>query len=362
MKKLTILALIVILPAVLLSFASCAKTSTTTTGPASSTSTSTSASTPAAKAVILRIGVTYPEADPHGKYTLVMVDSFNKRTGGRYVMEPHLGTTIVKLEESLDAVRTGAIEMSINPIGPFSAADPRFGASEICFLANNIQSNIEQANALMPDFSSIYETKFNQKALAINPMGAMEVLGVKKPIKTVADWKGLTVQAVSPATSDAIQAMGGAPVTISPVEGYSAMQKGVVDGSLFPLDAVLAMNFFEVAKYVTVTYFSPAVNIVVVNLDVWNKMPKDVQDILVDECKKLQTNLDDAFTQSMTNTPKVLESKGVTIYYLPKAERDKWSALVLPSQIKNFLDPTGDFGKRVLQVADAANAHNPYQY
>lgn len=354
-KKLAILITIVlIVPVVLMSFVSCSQSSSTTS---QSGSTST-----AAKAVILRIGVTYPEADPHGKFTLQMVDSFNSRAGGRYVMEPHLGTTIVGLVESLDAVRTGAIEMSICPIGPFAANDPRFAASEICFLATNIQSAIEQANAIMPDFSNIYETKFNQKALAINPMGAMEVLGVNKPIKTVDDWKGLTVQAVSPQTADAIQSMGGAPVTIAPVEGYSAMQKGVVDASLFPLDAVLAMNFFEVAKYLTVTYFSPATNIVTINLDVWNKMPKDIQDIMVDECQKLQTNLDNAFTQSMTNTPKTLESKGVEIYYLPKAERDKWSALVLPNQIKNFLDPTGDFGERVLQVAEDANEKYPYQY
>jgi len=353
MKKLTILSMVLILSVVALIFASCAESST----PAGTTT-----SQPPAKAVVLRIGVTYPEADPHGKYTLEMVKNFNARAGGRYVMEPHLGTTIVKLEESLDAVRTGALEMSINPIGPFGAHDTRFASSEICFLANNFQSNAEQLTQLMPDFSAIYASKFNQKALAINPMGAMEVLSVKKPIKTVADWKGLNVMAVSPATADAVQAIGGSPVTISPVEGYSAMQKGVVDASLFPLDAVLAMNFFEVAKYLTVTYFSPTANIATINLDVWKKMPKDVQDILVDECQKLQTNLDSAFAKSMIETPKVLEGKGVQIYFLPKAERDSWSAAVLPSQLKNFVDPTGDFGKRVKEVAAAADAKNPYQY
>jgi hypothetical protein len=56
---------------------------------------------------------------------------------------------------------------------------------------------------------------------------------------------------------------------------------------------------------------------------------------------------------------KAIKGKGVSIYILPKTERDRWEKLFTSyneKQIASF----GDFGQKVKKVADDMNKRYPY--
>ena len=75
------------------------------------------------------------------------------------------------------------------------------------------------------------EKKFNQKMIFSYTCVALDLVSTKS-VKTVADWKGLLTQSVSPQSAKFIEYMGGAPVAMPFPEAYQALQKGVVEASM----------------------------------------------------------------------------------------------------------------------------------
>lgn len=186
---------------------------------------------------------------------------------------------MVSFMELLDACRTGAAEMiSITP-NAYSADEPKLGAIELPFLLNNIHAHIYAVPKLKPLYGDILEKQFNQKLLCLHNYTAVELISTK-PVKTMEDWNGLLVHTTSPVTSAVVEALGGAAVPRPFPEAYSLLEKGTVEAAV---TAPAAMNVFalpDVASYVSKTYMVAVLHGFSINLNAWNKMPKDIQDIL----------------------------------------------------------------------------------
>jgi TRAP-type C4-dicarboxylate transport system substrate-binding protein len=312
-----------------------------------------------AKATVLRLSGPWPPGDPVTDQLQGLVDKFNKAAAGKYVIELHPGSELVKIPESVDAVRTGAVELCGWPIGVFASIDPRFAAAEVPFLANNVEADAAMQVALLPKYSQFMEEKFNSKAIFSFTCLALDVLSTK-PVKTAADWKGLLTQAVSPQASKFIESMGGAPVPMDFPEAYQALQKKVVDATMQSSSMMIMFKLNEVAKYVTRGYLIPASIIIAVNMDTFKKMPKDVQNALVDAGKQQQKEANDFFIKVAQENTGTLTTMGIDVYSLPKSERDKWQAMVKPYS-DSLISAMGDFGKEVLKAAEDANKKYPYK-
>lgn len=104
----------------------------------------------------------------------------------------------------------------------------------------------------------------------------------KKPVKTLADLKGLKVRS-SGAIADMLKEVGAAPTLIPGAEIYTALQTGVVDAAHWgAASGAYSMKFHEVAKY----YIQPnlafcATDWVAISKKAWDELPKDLQ-LIVD--------------------------------------------------------------------------------
>jgi len=260
--------------------------------------------------------------------------------------------------ESVDAVRTGAVEMGGFPIGAFASLDMRLAAAEIPFLYTNVKADAAAQEFLVPMYNQFMPDKFNQKMLGAFTCMGLELVS-NKQVKTMDDWQGLLVQAVSPQASAFIESMGGAPVPSPFVEGYTVLEKKVVDASMTTTMFQLVFKLYEVAQYETLGYFIPASLCVTINMDTWNSLPKDIQDILLDEGEKFQRSANDFFIAMYDENNQALAGYGIEVYVLPKAERDKWREAVWPVSQQLIAD-MGDFGQEVLQVGETVNSQYPY--
>ena len=116
----------------------------------------------------------------------------------------------------------------------------------------------------------------------------------------------------------------------------------------------------EVAKYITYGYLIPASLMVAVNLDTFNKMPKDIQAIFVEEGLKAQKRTNDFFVNISEENPKTLKDMGLEVYNLPKAERDKWAKMLQPYCDSIFESMGPEFSAKLKKIADEKNAQYPY--
>jgi TRAP-type C4-dicarboxylate transport system substrate-binding protein len=286
------------------------------------------------------------------------VDAFNERCGPDYTIEYYPNQEMLAFPEILDGVRTGVTDMGAITPSANSADEPKLGANELPFLFNNIQAEIDAVPKLMPLFNEILEDKFNQKLLCMHNYTAVELLATK-PVKTLEDWNGLLVQAISPTTAAIIEALGGAAVTgVAYTESYSLLEKGTAEGVI---TAPAAMNIFllsDVAKYMSSSYMVAALHGFSINLDSWNKLPKSVQDIMLEEAKKISDKIDQWLVGEWDADFARLADAGVEIYIVPQSEINRWKA-ACQSYTDEQLTIMGDFGIKVVDIADEANSKYP---
>ena len=310
------------------------------------------------KPVVLRLAIPWPPGDPPQVEIQKMADKFNARTGGKYVIEVHPAEELVKVQESMDAVRTGAVEMAGYPIGVFTSLDPRCAAAEVPFLYNNIRAEAAAQPSLVPMYNQFMPEKFNQMMLGAFACLPLDLIG-NKQVKTLADFRGLMVQAVSPVASAVIEALGGNPVPSPFVEGYTVLEKKTVDASMTSSMFQVVFKLYEVADYATVGYVIPASLCVTINMDTYNSLPKDIQAILVEEGNGLTSSANAFFIGMYDANNQFLAEHGVDVYILPADERGKWREAVWPVSQKIIAD-MGDWGQEVLQIAETVNAQYPY--
>jgi TRAP-type transport system periplasmic protein len=310
------------------------------------------------KKVVLRENVVHPATDYMAKYTETMANRFNTKWAGKFEITVHPGGALLGMGETLDGVRTGAVEISQFPPGVFSNTDVRFTSAELPFLYNNIEANIAACDKLLPVYDEMMMQKYNQKALALWTATSLDLI-CKKPIKTMDDFKGLKLMAINPPTAAVIETFGGSPVSIDFPDAYDSISKGVVEGGMYATTQMVEYKMWEVAKYVVPIYMVPTFIVASINLDVWKSLPKDVQDSLLQEHQQMAHDLNALYEVLVTTNPATLAEHGCDIYFVPKAERDRMYQAMKP-WVEEKLAAMGDFGKKIQKIADEINAKYPY--
>ncbi len=73
-----------------------------------------------------------------------------------------------------------------------------------------------------------------------------------KPVRSLTDLDGLKIRVGSKGSADLVEAWGATPVFLPVTEMYTALQTGVVDGTMIDPSAALAFKLTEVTDYMTV--------------------------------------------------------------------------------------------------------------
>ncbi len=313
-----------------------------------------------AKAVTLRMTMVQPPMDVIAVETMKMAERFNERAGGKYIIEVYPAEQLAKYAETMDAVRTGAIEMAEIGWGGFANSLITLTAAEMPFLYDSVEANAEVVSALPEILDEDFQKNLNIKPLACHHVEGIEVIG-NKPIETLDDWKGVKMAGATYYGPELAKVMGAAPVFIAYPEFYTSLEKGVVDAVFDAPTFTIISKSFEVIKYQTICMALGSSHGYVINLDLWNKMPADIQSILLEETKATAATLNEIMAGLYYDHIKEIGDQGITQFFIPKAERDKWKEKVSPfNQEQEKL--MGDIMPKIKQLAEEANKNHPYPY
>ena len=138
---------------------------------------------------------------------------------------------------------------------------------------------------LVTEMSKISNEYKDVKVLAqgFNGGTMYQLLTVKKEVKSPADMKGLTIWCEAD-WNGFVRECGATPVNTPFSEVYSSLQKNMYDGMLIPTETLQSCNFAEVCKYcvkLNLCYTSAPGHLM--NLDTWNSLPEDIQQIIDSE-------------------------------------------------------------------------------
>jgi len=310
------------------------------------------------KPVILKLATPLPPGTIPGTLAEEWAERFNEAAEGRYIMEVH--PMLLGIPEMLPSVREGIVEMGSGSFADWGTLDARLAAPSVPFLTDSFDANHICWLCVGENvFSSALEEQFNVKLLACEDYGFKDVYG-NKPIKTLEDWNGVLAATQDPVDAKYVAALGGTPCDIPWIDELMSLEKGVVDAGVSTCwSALLDIKYYEVIKYATLASIKGTSGGYFINLDVFNAMPKDIQELLVDEAQRFESELYEAQKASAAKAVEGLQKQGVEVYVLPNAERDRWREVTSAVADEYWASISSDMAETIQDCAAEANAQFP---
>lgn len=212
----------------------------------------------------------------------VMKQYVEAKTNGNVKIQIFPNSQLGSEEESLSQVQTGSLEMATASIGPLTTFEKKFFVLDIPFLFNTYEEAwMVMDSKIGRGLLDALEAK-GFKGLSFMENGFRHVTSSVKPIKTVADFKGLKIRTMqAPMHMANFKALGANPTPVPWSELYLSMQQKVVDGEENPIANMWDLNMYEVQKYVSLTRHVYDAMPLVANLKWFNKLPKEYQEAVM---------------------------------------------------------------------------------
>ncbi len=281
------------------------------------------------------IKLSYANFPPAPTFPCVQMERWKeevvKRTKGKVVVNTFPGGTLLGAKNMMDGVIAGQAD-----IGNLCMAyqPGRFIVTNATSLPVGIP-NARVGSLVLWDLWEKYQpdTFAKVKVLAMFTTAPTNIMS-KVPVRTLDDLKGLDLRA-SGGAAQILGAWGANPVGMPMPATVEALQKGVVKGLYSSLEVMKDFKFAESCKYVTKTDTVIYPFAVVMNMDKWNSLPKDVQkvffDLRVEQTEWTGNYMDNHVKEAMEWSVK---SQKVEVIELSAAEKAKWDARLEPITAK----------------------------
>jgi TRAP-type C4-dicarboxylate transport system substrate-binding protein len=296
-----------------------------------------------AQQIILK-GVTHlPKPHFNNDPVPLFVEAVNKRAAGRLKIEWLGGPEVFASFDQIHALKAGTIDMIL--YYPFAFMKSLMPEAEAQGLSE-LSAWEERKSGLFELWSEIFEKRANAKYIGRLHSNVTFNVFSNRRIEKVADFKGLNVR-VMPLYIPFIKALGANPITIQPGEIYTAMERGVVEGFMWPRVGMASWGLQEVTKFMIepgVFQMEPAT---MINLDRWKKIPKDLQDLLLDVIQEYE------YIGTMRNSlllekeEKIREKAGVKNIKLPPGEAEKFVKTAYDMTWQEILKAAPEYGPKL---------------
>ncbi len=186
-------------------------------------------------------------------------------------------------------------------------------------------------------------------AVTTNPY---QVINSKHPIETIDDFKGLKIRTSGGAQESLVQHWQATPISTSAPEIYTAWERGTIDGVLISPISWSGYQLEKLVEYSTTNAALSSFGIMyVVNEEVWESWPKEVQDIVQQASDEAVTNLSENFVQKEIELVEEFKELGIEFYELPEDELAKWNESLneLNNEWAEELESRGIPGKEILE-------------
>jgi TRAP-type transport system periplasmic protein len=250
-----------------------------------------------------------------------------KRTNGKITIQTFPGGTLLGAKGMMDGVIAGTSDIGCLCM----AYQPgRFKITNSVSLPLGIP-NSKVGSMVLWDIYKKYNPKAfaKVKVLTMFTTAPSNIMS-KKPLRTLQDIKGFDLRA-SGGAAQILKAWGANAVGMKMPETPAALQKGTVKGLFTSLEVMKDFRFAELCKYVTMTEAAVYPFAVVMNMDTWNKLPKDVQkvidDLSVEQCKWTGVYMDDHVIESIGWS---VVAQDVEFIQLSKEEKAEWDKRLEP--------------------------------
>ena len=270
--------------------------------------------------------------------------------------------SIVRTSETLEGVQNGIVDIggfcycfepsnlplhAFQVMLPFGTMDPTVSLK----IAQDVYREV-------PYLTEVFEEEFNQKLLA-RIADAGYNLGTSFDWNTVEDLQGIKIAGAG-LNLNWLRYAGATPVQGALPEAYTGLRTNVYEGWIMFPSAWVQLKLYEPAPYYTMIGFGSITwHGLTINLNTWNRLPEEVQEILLEVSADYEeltgSNNLERYGDDVANLQEL-----ITVKELGPEVREEWAQSLAdwPRQMAAELDAQGLPGTQVLETTlEAAESY-----
>jgi len=271
------------------------------------------------KVMKLRLSAIWPPQHPFSQMFGEWGKDIEKATQGRVTVTVFAANTLSPPMQVYDNTVKGVVDVGTNLL---AYSPGRLPLSEVLQQPLGYQNGYQGSKLANAYYKRFKPKEFDDVKVMFLHGAAPGFIFTKNPVKSTADVKGLRIKA-NAENADIVRNLGASPVTMPVSETYDALSRGVVDGCLFPIEALQGFKIGEVVKTVIENYGMSYLTSMycIMNKDKWNAIsPADQQAI-----EKINEEYNEKFGKKwveLDNRAKdFAKGKGVTFVPVSKEEQ-----------------------------------------
>ena len=247
-------------------------------------------------------------------------------TGGRIKVNRYWGGTLLKGPKIYEGVVSHIADTGVSVIGFTPGRFPLWQAMDISIgfrsahVANRVQWEV---------FQKFKPEEWAETHVLVLFACTPCSIWSNTAIRSVDDMKGLEIRSTG-FTAQMVEALGGTPVGAPQAEAYEMLQKGIVDGAWSSVDVLMGWKQAEVTKYLTLVGSYVSTFFIVMNLDTWNSLPKDIQKSIDGLAEEVMEWSATSWERRHNEGLQYARDHGLEIITLSPAEMTRWNQALKP--------------------------------
>lgn len=231
-----------------------------------------------AQETVLRSSDTHPDGYPTVEAVEYMGRLLTSWTDGRIGIEVAHSAQLGEEADTIEQTRFGAIDFNRVSMGPFNGLVPETKVPSLPYIFRSTAHMHRVMDGPIGDEILAAFEPHGLIGLAFFDGGARSFYNSKKPIRSMADLKGLKFRVMqSDIFVDMVSALGANATPLPYGEVYSSIQTGVIDGAENNPPSYDTAGHHEVAKYYTLDQHLIVPEVLVMSKKSWDKLSADDQ-------------------------------------------------------------------------------------
>lgn len=245
-------------------------------------------------------------------------DELKQKSGGKLTMTVFHSSQMGPPPRHYDLARTGVSDVSYILPG-FTPG--RFLLTELVQIPGLMPTGKASSQAmqeLLPQFMA--KEYVGTRVLYLFGAASSPVLA-KRPIRALAELKGMRIRNPDPMHALLVEALGATPVAISPTDVAESLNKGTIDAVVMGYSGTIAFQLHQVARFSTEFESGGIPFAIVMNPGSYDKLPADLRKLIDDTTgMPVAARMGAAFDDEEAAMRKVAEAAGVQVLHASQAD------------------------------------------
>jgi tripartite ATP-independent transporter DctP family solute receptor len=270
--------------------------------------------TPGAWAREFRAADTQSEDYPTVEALRYMGSLIAERSGGRHQIRVFHSRQLGEEKETIEQTRVGAIDLNRTNVALIGTFVPAMNVLAMPFLFRSIDHMQKVMDG--PIGSSILDSfePYGFVGLTFYDSGARSIYNSVRPVRTVADMKGLRLRVQqSELMSDMIKALGADPIELPYGQVRTGLATKLIDGAENNWPSFVTTDHYKYAGYYTLTEHTMSPEVLVMSQKAWESLSAEDRKIFREAALESSQFMRKRWKDLEEQSRRQAESAGVTI-------------------------------------------------